>query len=285
MFEGGIVVLLPWGYGTSFKSSEDTRAVLLQHYHPEFVERFMAWLKSHVGKFGVGGHWRAGGTQPDRVGFAPEGKSFHQNQAYADGFVGACAVDVVAVNPGGVHRSPTWSEVPAQGSEEALRWGVHMNVGAAPGGEPWHCQPVEIDGWQSWWDKGRPAPRPNYSFPGRFVKGVVVDRFRFEKGRVFDSRRVGAMGRLQSGNTVQVSAPALAKGVKCNVTVTDCEGSGYVTVFPGGSEPAGTSDVNYQQGVTVANQVDCPVGANGEVQFRVMGAACHLVVDVVGWWE
>ena len=276
-------MLLPWGYDKAFKSVEATRLVLEQHYHPEFVERFMAWLESHEGKFGVGGHWRAGGTQPDKVGFAPEGKSFHQDQAYADGFVGACAVDVVAVNPGSVHRSPFWSEVPAQGSEEALRWGVHMNVGREPTGEPWHIQPVEIDGWQSWWDNGRVAPRPNYPFPGRFTKEVVVDRLRFSKSRLFDSRRSGF--KLQSGSTTVLQAAPDAKGIKCNVTVTQCDGPGYVTVFPGESLKPDTSDVNYVGGATVANQVDCPVGADGKVQFRVVGGSCHLIVDVVGWWE
>lgn len=277
-------MLLPWGYGTSFKSVTGTRAVLEQHYHPEFVERFMAWLVFHEGKFGVGGHWRAGGAQPDKPGFAEEGKSFHQDQVYADGFVGACAVDVVAVNEGSVHRSPRWSEVPAQGSTEALRWGIHMNVGREPTGEPWHAQPVEIDGWASWDANGRPAPRVGYPFPGRYIREkVVVDKFTFAKSRLFDSRRSGM--KLHSGSTTVLQAAPGAKGIKCNVTVAQSDGPGYVTVFPGNSPKPDTSDVNFQQGVAVANQVDCAVGDDGKVQFRVVGGSCHLIVDVVGWWE
>jgi hypothetical protein len=109
-------------------------------------------------------------VQPTGDTFAPAGKSFHQDQApepltYSDGFRGACAVDVVKRNPGRIHAGVSWADVPAQASAEALRWGVHANVdqGAMP--EPWHIQPVEIDGWSSWMIAGRPAPRPNYPLP------------------------------------------------------------------------------------------------------------------------
>lgn len=153
---------IPWGYGTAYKRLDDVRAVLLVHYHPEYIRRLLAWLTSKGGAVGIGGTWRAGGAQPDKPGFAPEGKSFHQDQAYNDGFVGACAVDLVASNGTLVHRSPRWSEVPSQGSQTAVRWGVHCNIST----EPWHMQPVEIDGWLMWWNAGRPAPVIGYPIPG-----------------------------------------------------------------------------------------------------------------------
>lgn len=162
-------LLVPFGYGTALRTLEQVRAWLLEHHHPEYVERLVAWLSSKGGKIGVGGGWRAGGAQPNKPGFAPEGKSFHQDQNFADGFCGAAAVDLVARNGASVHRAPTWNEVPAQGSAEAKTWGVHCNVGSPGqvGSEPWHIQPIELDGWQTWWNQGRPAPRPNYPFPGR----------------------------------------------------------------------------------------------------------------------
>lgn len=162
-------LLVPFGYARAEKPLSYVRTWLLEHHHPEFVERLLAWLDSKNGLIGPGGGWRAGGAQPNKPGFAPEGKSFHQDQNFNDGFCGAAAVDLVARNGANVHRAPTWNEVPAQGSAEAAKWGVHCNVGAPgqTGSEPWHMQPVELDGWQTWWNQGRPAPKPNYPFPGR----------------------------------------------------------------------------------------------------------------------
>jgi hypothetical protein len=155
-------MLTPFGYGTSFKALGDLDKWLREHHHPEYVRRLVSWLATKGGQVGVGGGWRDDGSQPDKPGFAPEGKSFHQNQCYDDGFIGACAVDLVAVNPGQVHRAPDWSEVAAQGSTEAATWGVHSNVSS----ESWHMQPVEIDGWQTWMDNGCPCPQANYPIPG-----------------------------------------------------------------------------------------------------------------------
>ncbi len=155
------MTLYPYGYGTATRTLDWLEEWLLVHHHPEYVRRLVAWLESKDGVIGVGGGWRPGGGQPDKPGFAPEGKSFHQNQRYADGFIGACAVDVVKANPGGVHRTVAWSDVPAQGSTAARIWGVHANVAT----EAWHIQPVEIDGWQSWVNAGSPAPVPGYPLP------------------------------------------------------------------------------------------------------------------------
>ncbi len=134
--------------------------------HPEYARRLFAWLESKQGFLGIGGGWRL--TQPLKDGVAPEGKSFHQSQTFASGFIGYCAVDLVVPNAGQVHRAPTWKEVPQQGSAEALRRGVHCNVGSPlqVGSEPWHMQPVEIDGYDSWVLAGRLDPVANYPLPG-----------------------------------------------------------------------------------------------------------------------
>src|SRR5690606_16489252 len=157
-------VEVPFQYGTQRVTLPWLRSWLLSNkYHPEYVERLVAWLASKGGAIGVGGGRRAGGAQPNKAGFAPEGKSFHQDQNYVDGHCGPTAVDLVATNPGGIHRTVQWSEVLPQGSAEAAKWGLHCNVS----NEPWHMQPIEIDGWQSWRDAGRPAPKAGYPFPGR----------------------------------------------------------------------------------------------------------------------
>ena len=160
----------PVGYGTSRVSFDELKRRFEPKMHPEYARRLFNWIKSKDGLIGIGGGWRDGGAQLDaggnvKPGFAAEGKSFHQNQTYNDGFTGYCAVDLVATNAGGKHRSPSWSESIPQGSADAKKWGVHCNVGAPPGGEPWHMQPIEIDGHTRWVNAGRPAPKAGYPIP------------------------------------------------------------------------------------------------------------------------
>lgn len=143
-------MLFPSGYGTSMVSLDE---LFRRHHqdkmHPEFARRLRLWLEAQGGRVGIGGSWRA--VQPVKPGFAPPGQSFHQSQSFAGGRVAFCAVDLVHVNPGGKHRSPTWAEVPKQGTAEARRWSLHCNVDK----EPWHMQPIEIDGFSSWVRGGR----------------------------------------------------------------------------------------------------------------------------------
>lgn len=145
-------VLYPSGYGTSMVTLSQLKARHLNHMHPVFAERLFAWLEAQGGKVGIGGGFRE--TQPVKPGFAPAGKSFHQEQTFRSGFKGYCAVDLVHVNGSNVHRAPTWAEVPPQGSKDAAKWQVHCNVT----GESWHMQPIEIDGYDSWVRAGRPDP-------------------------------------------------------------------------------------------------------------------------------
>jgi len=132
--------------------------------HPEYWRRLANFLIHQGGKFGIGGGWRL--TNPDRPGFAPDGMSFHQSQDFPDVQDDAyAAVDLVVVNPGYKHRAPMWSEVPVQGTQQALNYGVHCNVGkpGEDGSESWHNQPTELDGYRTWVMAGRPGLKPNYN--------------------------------------------------------------------------------------------------------------------------
>jgi peptidoglycan hydrolase-like protein with peptidoglycan-binding domain len=135
--------------------------------HPEYARRLRVWLEAQGGRVGIGGSWRA--SQPAKPGFAPEGKSFHQSQTFQGGRTAFAAVDLVHVNPGGKHRSPKWSEVPVQGTPDARKWGVHCNVAK----EPWHMQPVELDGFAGWIKNGRKELVLNYPIPGSEL--IVVE--------------------------------------------------------------------------------------------------------------
>lgn len=158
-----VTVLYPIGYEARAVTLAELRRVHEPKMHPEFGRRLWPWLEAQGGAIGIGSGWRA--TQPALPGFAPEGRSFHQDQRFASGFVGYCAVDLVGrdgPDANNSHDGVSWAMVPAQGSLEAKRWGVHCNVGRPGelGSEPWHMQPIEIDGWQSWVDAGRPDPQP-----------------------------------------------------------------------------------------------------------------------------
>jgi 5'-nucleotidase len=70
--------------------------------------------------------------------------------------------------------------------------------------------------------------------------------------------------------------------VVLNVTATNPEAAGYVTVFPCGTRPA-TSSLNFATGQTVANSVITKVSATGSVCFA-SSVDTDLVVDIHGWF-
>lgn len=140
-------------------SMEVLRDTFEPHMHPEAARRMFNFIYICEGRIGIGGGYRAPGRQPNRAGFAPPGKSFHEGQDFASGRY-YCAWDLVAHNPGRRHRAPTWDEVPKQDTQWAMDLGVHCNVSS----EPWHLQPIEIDGWGSWDRDGRPEPVAGYEF-------------------------------------------------------------------------------------------------------------------------
>lgn len=172
--------LYPIFYGTRMVPFNVLVETFEPHMHPEAARRMFNFIRYHGGKFGIGGGYRPPGTQPNRKGFAPPGKSFHEGQQFPSGLY-YCAWDVVVQNNGRKHRSPTWDEVPEQGKQMAIDFGVHMNVR----GEPWHMQPIELDGHTSWVNAGRPDLQSGYEFvtkdtplvknPPRQTEGITVE--------------------------------------------------------------------------------------------------------------
>lgn len=146
--------MYPDGYGTSEVTLEQMVAKHGDRMHPEFKRRFFAYIESEGGFMGVGGGWRA--VQPVKPGFAAPGKSFHESQTFASGFVGYAAIDLVVRQPGQKHRAPTWAE-----TDRARMFGLHTFVT----GEPWHIQCVEMRGYSTWVAAGRPDPA-RYELPG-----------------------------------------------------------------------------------------------------------------------
>ncbi|HEX3089486.1 MAG TPA: M4 family metallopeptidase, partial [Ilumatobacteraceae bacterium] len=74
-----------------------------------------------------------------------------------------------------------------------------------------------------------------------------------------------------------------ADAVVLNVTVTDPQAAGFVTVFPCGSAQPNASSLNYVAGATVANAVVVKVGDGGQVCLFTQSAT-HLIADVNGYF-
>lgn len=111
--------------------------------------------------------------------------------------------------------------------------------------------------------------------------------------RLFDTRPSddpGPKGKLPAGGSITV--PVLGRSgvpsagvaaVVLNVTTTETEGPGFVTVWPSGTERplASTLNVN-RSGDTVANQIIVPVGADGAIRLFALSSS-HLLADVTGY--
>ncbi len=109
--------------------------------------------------------------------------------------------------------------------------------------------------------------------------------------RLFDSRvgqntTKGPFGPGESRNITvagQAGVPAGATAVVMNVTVTDPNFTGYVTVWPTGADMPVASTLNYTFGQTVPNLVMLKLGAGGQVSFFNSAGSANLLADVVGY--
>ncbi|MCU1396362.1 MAG: hypothetical protein JWM34_4790 [Ilumatobacteraceae bacterium] len=80
--------------------------------------------------------------------------------------------------------------------------------------------------------------------------------------------------------------PASGVGaVALNVTVTDPDGPGYLTVAPDASKIPTASNLNFTPKQTIPNMVVVPVAADGSVAvFNGSGGTANVIVDVLGWF-
>lgn len=152
------MIFYPDGYGTAKLSLDQMKLKHGVKMHPEFAKRFFAYMEYKGGAMGVGGGWRSISNVSDA---SAAGKSFHQDQRFASGRIAYAAVDLVHVVPGAKHRAPTWAE-----TEDAPTYGLHTFIKVP--NEPWHIQCIEMRGWQTWVDAGRPDPKI-FTLPGTVV--------------------------------------------------------------------------------------------------------------------
>jgi hypothetical protein len=80
--------------------------------------------------------------------------------------------------------------------------------------------------------------------------------------------------------------PASGVGaVVLNVTVTDPQVEGYLTVYPDGVARPVTSNLNFSKDETIPNLVVARVGSDGKVDFyNGSGGTVQIVGDVSGWF-
>src|SRR5438445_268383 len=88
---------------------------------------------------------------------------------------------------------------------------------------------------------------------------------------------------LQVAGTGNVPASGVSSAV-LNVTVTNPTRGGLLSVFPAGSVPPATSNLNFGPGQTVANRVLVQLGTAGQVELYLSAGRADVVVDVNGFF-
>jgi hypothetical protein len=268
-----MTVLYPDGYGISRVTLDQMKAKHGAKMHPEFARRFFAYMEAKQGLLGVGGGWRATGKQPDKSGFAPEGKSFHQSQTFKSGIVGYAAVDLVTDNGTSKHKSPAWAD-----TADAPQFGLHTFIK----GEPWHIQSVEMRGFQSWVYAGRLDPAnkspiaPSSGDDTMYTLDTPI--------RMLDTRNEMTT-LLPSGQWPQrlpVGIPASASAVFVTVTAVSPTKAGFITVWGAGPQP-NISSLNYASSFgAMANTTLCRVVNSSFQMFN--SSPVHVVIDLIGYF-
>jgi hypothetical protein len=80
--------------------------------------------------------------------------------------------------------------------------------------------------------------------------------------------------------------PATAFGsVALNVTVTEPTATGFISVWPTGTERPLASNLNFTPQETIPNAVLVGLGSGGKVSLYNSAGSTNLVVDVAGWFD
>lgn len=278
--------LYPINYGTRMVTFDVLQRTFSTFMHPEAARRAFNFILLQGGKFGIGSGYRSPGAQPNnKPGFAPPGKSFHEGQQFPSGLY-YVALDMVVVNPGRVHRAPVWAEVPAKRSAEAKAYGVHFNVPT----EPWHMQPIELDGYATWVANGKKDLALNYPIKGVEqlppVPPVIVPPPTTQESemkvvspaiRVVDTR---TSDKPLAANEIRDFA-VMYGGTEAmlNITVVPIDPVGFIRVWPRNVAAPATSNVNWAM-ATVSNLAY--TGTDGGWIKLQASSRCHVIIDLQG---
>jgi hypothetical protein len=116
--------------------------------------------------------------------------------------------------------------------------------------------------------------------------------------RLLDTRGNGAPftgGKFAAGETREYvlggvcDIPVTAKAISLNVTVTDTDGAGFLSVYPNGTPFPGTATLNYAAaGVTIANAAIVPLGSpvgGAGIAVTAGVSGTHVVIDTNGYFS
>ena len=127
-----------------------------------------------------------------------------------------------------------------------------------------------------------------------FERGGGAGAQSLTPARLLDTRKpigVPTIGKLNAGDTLvlQVSGSggvpsADVAAATLNVTVTEPDGSGFITVYPCDDQRPTASNLNFVAGQTVPNLVTARLSAAGTVCLYT-SATTHLVADVAAWYS
>ncbi|HVK24650.1 MAG TPA: hypothetical protein VM677_25100 [Actinokineospora sp.] len=101
--------------------------------------------------------------------------------------------------------------------------------------------------------------------------------------RVLDTRGAAGIGQREARAVEIPGLPAGTKSVVLNVTATEATARSHLTVFPYGSPNPNTSNLNFEAGQTVPNQVTVPV-VDGKILVYNNSGTTHVVVDLFGYY-
>jgi hypothetical protein len=126
----------------------------------------------------------------------------------------------------------------------------------------------------------------SYTYPTGFAP--------LEPARVLDTRPTGSTfdgqsaggGLLRAGRTIELTlsdravSPTATTAV-LNVTATEAQGNGFLTVYPCDAGRPLASNLNVTPGPSIANQVVTKIGSSGTVCIY-SHVSTHVVADIVG---
>ena len=100
-------------------------------------------------------------------------------------------------------------------------------------------------------------------------------------GATLNLQVTGSLTHFGASSGVPASG---VSAVVLNVTVANASQASYLTVYPAGTAPPVTSNLNFTAGQTVANRVIVKLGAGGAITIFNAGGNVNVIADVNGWF-